>query len=129
MGELLLPANKKLSNVDELVPQSRLDKVYERLWQRGHEDLVQLLTVVAYVQPPTERIATETVYFRVISPHPKPVFPDQTLETIGTLPMSRWREADGDDWRFVGAPDPLLAIFAGLIRQHMETYNNLKELI
>ena len=128
MGELLLPSNKKLDNVDELVPQERIDALYERMWNRGQQEIVELITLVAYVMPKTDRQPQKMAYFRVISEHPKKRFPDQKLETIASMPLVDWRQAEDIKWRFAGSPDPLLAIFAGLVKKHMETYNNLKDL-
>lgn len=128
MAQLLLPSGKKLTNIEELVPQERLDRLYERMWSRGQQAIVELVTFVAYVMPKTDKVPEEMAYFRVISEHPKKRFPDQKLETIANMPLSQWREAEDIKWRFAGSPDPLLAIFAGLVKKHMETYDNLKAL-
>lgn len=128
MPKLLLPAATNLSGVELLISDGRLWNILDRVLEK-HNITDPQFQVVTYIQPANDVVDEEYAVFRIVSPHPKPAFPDQRLEVLASMPLAAWNEAEETRRHYVGVGDPAEAIIEGLILQYREDYQNLQELI
>lgn len=130
MSGILVPAvNKKLGQLETVINDNRLEKIFYRLIALVRKEVPDTIEFATYIQPLTNKTNQEFACFMVKSLHPKERFPGQQLMTIATIPLSRWRQAEKDRWHYAGVPDPAVSIFAGLLRRHLNERKNLEELI
>lgn len=130
MAGVLVPAtNKKLSHLDTVINDTRLEKIFYKLVELVKHEVPQSIQFATYVQPETEKTNVEYACFMVKSLHPKQRFEGQELMTIAVVPLARWRQAEKDRWRYASMPDPAISVFAGLLRRHLNERKDLTELI
>lgn len=130
MSGILVPAtNKKLSSLDQVINDTRLEKIFYKLINLVKNEVPQSIEFATYIQPLTNKTDVEYACFMVKSLHPKQRFVGQELMTIATVPLPRWRQAEKDRWHYAGVPDPAISVFAGLLRRHLNERKNLEELV
>lgn len=125
-----------LSKFDQVVPDARMIRVYGRLQQEFH--FPETINFATYVQPPSEGKTPlgiwvkqgEVAVFNIISPNPHPRYSGSghLIKTFAYTPLSDFREADDDFWRFAGAEDPVVAIFRQMLPEHLAIRRNWEEL-
>jgi len=113
---------------EHVVSDVRLARVEERFrlaWIRLPED-AQFLT---YIQPRRETatgVLPPQAVFMVVSQNPR--HPAFRLATTGTAALSDWEETDREYRHFVGREDPLATLFRPVVRAHVRTIQNLREM-
>lgn len=125
MPPILVPMQgQTLAGVEPLVDDVWLERVWTKLMEKYRvEDQINFAT---YVQETEKGLYAG---FAAVSLHPKQRFPGQQLDTRGTMPLAQWLYAKNMHTHYVGVPDPLEAIFEGLLLEHLTYRQNLKELI
>lgn len=120
---------------EPLVKDARLEKVFYQL-----QRLVKFPEGMQFTTQRQEPIESKNdeipdqpalAVFIVTSPHPKAGkkgYPP-LITTVSQMRFTKWVEANKEYRHYAFLTDPLRPIFAGLVRQHLERYNNLKDII
>lgn len=126
MSGLMVPNGKHI-RLEPLVPDERLEPLFYRFQRKMPYPAG--MEFVTYIQEPNEKIKERKAVFMVRSMHPRPHVDGEMLVTGGSMPLLEWLKREAERKHYVGVGDPLQAIFAGLLNQHMQYRKNLEELI
>lgn len=135
-----LAVEKSLADREPVVTDLRLEVIAGKLRSRyGHKKLEDVV-FVTWIEPaqtirkdgkplPIE----DRAVFAAISPHPRKHLygaggPDY-ITTTGVAWLKDFREAIKEWEHYNGRPDPLFEIFKAVVPRHLQTIQNLKELI
>lgn len=121
----------KFADLEPLIPDARLERLEEKF--RRAFVLPEGTVFVTYIEPkttiPTEAGPTELperATFAVISPNPR--HPTHSVMTKGATWLSTWRHEDSLRRTFAGVRDLADEIYRPIIRRHLETIKNLREM-
>lgn len=129
----------EIANLEVLVEDDRLLPIVEKLRSEfGHKTLAQT-EFVTFVVPPrqvTKRtpeglefpgwIDSKAV-FAVLTPNPRR--PGQKILTSATAELSAWMDSEKERRHYVGAPDPIHGFFRSVLREHLPTIANLRDML
>lgn len=137
MGAVTNTGAETLADFEELLPDSRVEAIWERL-RREFPRLPDDVQVATYIQParlvPSQLDRTrlvsqpERAVFLVISPNPHPRHKGEVLKSIASCLLTHWREEEDDAWRFAGKGDPAMKFFRLAAREHLAARKNWTEL-
>jgi hypothetical protein len=113
---------------EHLVGDVRLARVEERLRLEfvGLPHDAQFLTYVQDKRETKNGILEPQAVFMVMSPNPR--YPQFTVMTTGTAALEDWDESEREHRRYVGVPDPLRTLYRPVVREHVTTIQNLREM-
>lgn len=117
------------SKMDPLIGDNRVEAVFCQLQKlKTFPDDTAFTTAIA---EPNDKEPRRLALFVVTSKHPrqnKRAISAQQLITVTAMPYEKWVEKEKEYRHYAGLSDPIRPIFAGLLRRHINHYNNLREL-
>lgn len=128
----------ELADYEVLVDDDRVAVIVKKLQSEfGHKTLAEseFVTFIVPPRPHTKRTPEgleypgwipEKAVFAVLTPNPRR--PGQKIMSNATTNLSDWRDSEREARHYVGAPDALHNIFRAVLREHLPTITNLREM-
>lgn len=120
------------ADLEPLVSDQRLSDI-EGVLRDRFPGLDEGAIFVTYIQPSMARVVVdrETIIpdvacFAVISKNPRG---GDDVMTVGSTWLDTFKREDGMRSHFVGVGDILLALYEPVVKRHVETIKNLKDMI
>lgn len=127
-----------LADYEVLLEDDRVLPIVEKLKSEfGHKTLADT-QFVTFVVPPRQQtkrtpegleypgwIPTKAV-FAVLTPNPRRK--GQLIMSHATTDLANWSDTERESRHYVGAPDDLHNIFRAVLREHLPTIANLKDM-
>lgn len=109
-----------------LVKNERVERVFYQLQKL--KDFPEDTQFVTFIQEPSEKEPRRLAVFAVITPHPKKdirAVARPQIITMTAMPYERWVEMEKQHRHYAGLSDPVRPIFAGVLRRHLNKYNQI----
>lgn len=127
-----------LADFEELLPDSRVEKIWERL-RREFPRLPEDVQLATYIQPsrlvPSQLdrsrlvMKPERAVFLIVSPNPHHRHKGEMLKTVMSCSLADWRDEEKEAGHYVGKGDPAMRFFRAGAREHLQARKNWTELI